>query len=123
MSSGSQGNNASANNDIINIHGKVAEVWGDNQKGFGSGQDQINITGEVTGDVYGGGGNDTVHLQGDIVGGTIAGGGGTDTLDFGMSTADEAQFNQAKTVIAKGGAGSFDWNAPRRQLQLSSDDN
>jgi len=88
-----------------------------------NGQDTITNSGTVTGDILAGPGADTVNLAtGTQVGGTIDGGDGGhedsegDTLNFNMSTADNAEYTAAQAAIAEADEsdskdGQFNWDA------------
>ncbi len=106
---GNGGDDTITNTGTVNGDIKGDEVGGD------GGDDTITNTGTVEGDIEAEGGDDTVLLAGTeaAVNGTIDGGEDNetngDTLNFSMSTSDETQYNDAKTIIAGGGDGTFAW--------------
>ena len=93
-------------NDTITNSGTAGYIEGQ------GGNDTITNSGTVITSIDAGSGDDQVNLTGQAqVGNTIDGGVGTDTLNFAMTTSDQSQYNNAKTVIAAGGDGQFNWGA------------
>ncbi len=123
---GSTGTNTVTNNETVgnDIVGGDAtdEITNNGTVNFietGSGDDTITNSDTVSNNIDAGNGDDTVTLTGeqpDVQGNIDGGEGGEDqgdTLEFNMSTADEAQFNQAKADIAAADpdAGTLNWGA------------
>lgn len=107
MGDGYDNTRNNAGNDTITNSGTAGYIEGQ------GGNDTITNSGTVITSIDAGTGDDQVNLTGTQaqVGNDIDGGAGTDTLNFAMTTSDQAQYNDAKTVIAAGGDGQFNWGA------------